>query len=226
MRNKHAEISKETNSNFLRIDDSSEEPNNDNMEWELSTGNISDNIIVKNETEVEEVKIEEPQSRIQDSNDQLGEKFIKEKLCLICDVESDSTSEAVKHMKEYHMSIISEQINQKFETGKLKNEHGNVAIDLKIQDVFQVRKLSDNVEVKELFELDNDSQIMPQLKNDDLNEILDRIESSSKFICQLCFVSHVTLQDLESHLSSFHRISLQSCRAKVVNFSKPGDVNL
>ena len=70
------------------------------------------------------------------------------------------------------MSIISEQINQKFETGKLKNEQGNVAIDLKIQDVFQVRKLSDNVEVKELFELDSDSQILPQLNP---NEILDKI---------------------------------------------------
>ena len=67
---------------------------------------------------------------------------------------------------------------------------------------------------------------MPQLKNDDLNEILDKIESSSKFICQLCFVSYVTLQDLESHLSSFHRITLHSSRAKIVNFSKPEDVNL
>ena len=236
MRNKHAEISKGTNSNFLRIDDSSEEStqiNNENMEWEVSTGNISDNIIVKNETEVEELKTEElleqPQSRIQDSNGQevetmeIASKFIKERLCLICDVESESTSEAVKHMKEYHMSIISEQSNQKLQDEKLKNEYGNVSLDLKIQDVFQVRNLSNDVVVKELFELDSDSQILPQLNP---NEILDKIESSSKFICQLCFVSYVTLQDLESHLSSFHRISLQSCRSKVVNFSKPEDVNL
>ena len=105
MRNKHAEISKGANSNFLRIDVSSDEPaqtNNENMEWKVSTGNISDNIIVKNETEVEEMKIEElleqPQPRIQDSNGQevetmeIASKFIKEKLCLICDVESESTS--------------------------------------------------------------------------------------------------------------------------------------
>ena len=48
------------------------------------------------------MKIEEllelPQPRIQDSNGQevetmeIASKFIKEKLCLICDVESESTS--------------------------------------------------------------------------------------------------------------------------------------
>jgi hypothetical protein len=64
------------------------------------------------------------------------------------------------------MSFISEQINQKFEYGKLKNQHKNVAIDLKIH-VFQVRNLSDDVVVKEVFELDSDSQIKPQLKNDE-----------------------------------------------------------
>ena len=75
----------------MRIDVSSDEPaqtNNENMEWKVSTGNISDNIIVKNETEVEEMKIEElleqPQPRIQDSNGQevetmeMAPKLIKE----------------------------------------------------------------------------------------------------------------------------------------------------
>ena len=58
------------------------------------------------------------------------------------------------------MSTISEQINQKFEYGKSTNEHKNVAIDLKIHDVFQVRNLPDDVVVKEVFELDIDSQII------------------------------------------------------------------
>ena len=141
---------------------------------------------------------------------QEASKYIDEQICMICEIEFQSTTEVAKHIKKEHLDIIvvMESISEVPKTNVVKEE----VIDLDEEqdcatNVFDNKKFKPEAkniksEVKEeIINLDD--------LNDDLaanNQKFETRELTTIFTCPMCFKKYASLTDLETHIALFHRI--------------------
>ena len=115
-------------------------------------------------------------------------KYVDEQMCLICEVEFQIAVEALNHIKKDHLELI-EIIEKQSEI---------------IQRCQVKEKNNANMNRK-------DEKICSSDFNVNMN-IQDRpepVEVTTIFKCSLCFKKYLSASDVETHISSFHRIPIE-----------------
>ena len=116
-----------------------------------------------------------------------------EKICLVCDNEFDSTIQGVKHIRLEHSDVIG--ISQK-----------------NSQENSQEKSQETSQEEMNLSDDENDSKISRNQPN----------ELTAIFTCPICSKNYGSIPDIETHISSFHRIPRKVQRQYMKDGNKLG----
>jgi hypothetical protein len=129
-------------------------------------------------------------------------KYMSEEMCLICDIEFHTSVEALNHIKKEHIDLIeiTEEPSEVIPRPLVKDK---VKTDIK-EDVFDKEYFNENMNSQD-----------EKFCSDDFNvkrNIQDRpepVEITTIFKCSMCFKKYLSASDVETHISSFHRIPIE-----------------
>ena len=132
-------------------------------------------------------------------------KYVEELMCLICDFEFDTLVESIDHVKKEHLDLIGvkekpcEIVPQAIDKTKVKTEIKKEIFDSMNSNDFDV-----NLDIQE--KMTNFSDLNVNMNGQDNQEPL---EITTLFKCSMCFKKYLSSYDVETHISSFHRIPIE-----------------
>ena len=118
-------------------------------------------------------------------------KYVDGQICLICDTEFQIVVEALNHIKEEHIDLIS-----------VTEKPSEIVSRYEVKD-----KGKEDIIDPKYFNKNMNSQY----ENVNLN-VSDRpepVEVTTIFKCPMCYKKYLSAPDVETHISSFHRIPIE-----------------
>ena len=131
--------------------------------------------------------------------------YVDDQTCLICDIEFDVLSKALKHIRTEHQDII---IVSASDTILPQNIKGEVKIELK-EEFIDENNL--DVDFKTTLNDPDNSNV-----NMDIFDKPEPIEITTIFKCPICLKKYLSYSDVETHISGFHRIPLEVQRQSIL----------
>ena len=118
-------------------------------------------------------------------------KYVDGQICLICDTEFQIVVEALNHIKKEHIDLIS-----------VTEKPSEIVSRYEVKD-----KGKEDIIDPKYFNKNMNSQY----ENVNLN-VSDRpepVEVTTIFKCPMCYKKYLSAPDVETHISSFHRIPIE-----------------
>jgi hypothetical protein len=131
--------------------------------------------------------------------------YVDNQTCLICDIEFDVLSKALKHIRTEHQDII---IVSTSDTILQQNIKGEVKIEIK-EEFIDENNLE--LDVKTTLNDPDNANV-----NMDIFDKPEPIEITTIFKCPICLKKYVSYSDVETHISGFHRIPLEVQRQSIL----------
>ena len=126
-------------------------------------------------------------------------------MCLICDLQFDTLVESIDHVKKEHLDLIGikekpcEIVPQALDKTKVKTKIKKEKFDSNNSNDFDVNK---DIQGKTT----SFSDLNVNMNGQDNQEPL---EITTLFKCSMCFKKYLSSYDVETHISSFHRIPIE-----------------